>query len=328
MCGHYHDVSKATKGRKCLCAVPPPEPPLVTVGCVAAPCLCRSATASDAMPPADGAHALQYHGGEPCAICGHRLEVAPTQAGAAPAAPPPKPPSAFPSEIVPGFLFLGSYDHASRHEILKTLGIGFILNVRAGAGGAGHSLRVVAGGAAGCHLIWAHPPQAVWHRLPGIAPTPLTCLLSPPCRLPQTVPSCQALYRNSFTYHTVSASPPPLDECVAFLGGLCLWLGLLLLVSDLWSGGVRCQLQCVPVFFSNVHTALSSLSLAGLVVPASGPAPPCTSAPNCLALPMPTAADEVQHKGGKVLVHCMSGLSRSPAVVICYLMRRNSWRLS
>ncbi len=53
------------------------------------------------------------------------------QAGAAPAAPPPKPPSAFPSEIVPGFLFLGSYDHASRHEILKTLGIGFILNVSA-----------------------------------------------------------------------------------------------------------------------------------------------------------------------------------------------------
>lgn len=76
-------------------------------------------------------HVLQYHGGEPCAICGHRLEVAPVQAGAAPAAPPPKPPSAFPSEIVPGFLFLGSYDHASRHEILKTLGIGFILNVSA-----------------------------------------------------------------------------------------------------------------------------------------------------------------------------------------------------
>lgn len=40
------------------------------------------------------------------------------------------------------------------------------------------------------------------------------------------------------------------------------------------------------------------------------------------------AAEEVQRKGGgKVLVHCMSGLSRSPAVVIYYLMRRNSWRL-
>lgn len=34
----------------------------------------------------------------------------------------------------------------------------------------------------------------------------------------QTVPSCPPLYKNSFTYHTVSASPPPLDECYAFLG--------------------------------------------------------------------------------------------------------------
>lgn len=73
--------------------------------------------------------AMQYYGGEPCAICGHRLEMpAGCAAGAAPL-PAVKPPSAFPSEIVPGFLFLGSYDHASRHEILKTLGIGNILNV-------------------------------------------------------------------------------------------------------------------------------------------------------------------------------------------------------
>ena len=48
-----------------------------------------------------------------------------------PLAPPaaPKPPSAFPSEIVPGFLFLGSYDHASRQEVLKTLGVASILSV-------------------------------------------------------------------------------------------------------------------------------------------------------------------------------------------------------
>lgn len=78
----------------------------------------------------------QYHGGEPCAVCGHCLEVA-VLGGTVPAAPPPKPPSAFPSEIVPGFLFLGSYDHASRHEILKTLGIGYILNVGAAWPSAG-----------------------------------------------------------------------------------------------------------------------------------------------------------------------------------------------
>ena len=73
----------------------------------------------------------QYLGGEPCAVCGHRLEGAGARHGDSAAAPPVvKPPSAFPSEIVPGFLYLGSYDHASRHEILKTLGIGSILSVR------------------------------------------------------------------------------------------------------------------------------------------------------------------------------------------------------
>ncbi|KAI3429443.1 hypothetical protein D9Q98_005537 [Chlorella vulgaris] len=141
-------------------------------------------------------HYHDYLAGEPCSICGHRLDVPGGMAAAAP--PAVKPPSAFPSEVVPGFLYLGSYDHASRHEILKTFGVTHILN---------------------------------------------------------TVPTCQALYKNSFTYHTVTASPPPLDECYSFL-------------------------------------------------------------------------DEVQQQGGKVLVHCMSGLSRSAVVVMYYLMRRNTWRLS
>ena len=52
------------------------------------------------------------------------------------------------------------------------------------------------------------------------------------------------------------------------------------------------------------------------------------SAGLCLPHPAPRArADEVQQLGGRVLVHCMTGLSRSPTVVIYYLMRRNSWRL-
>ena len=37
--------------------------------------------------------------------------------------------SAFPTEILPGFLWLGSYDNASRSELLKTVGITHILNV-------------------------------------------------------------------------------------------------------------------------------------------------------------------------------------------------------
>lgn len=37
--------------------------------------------------------------------------------------------SAFPSEIVQDFLYLGSYDNASRSELLKAIGMRYILNV-------------------------------------------------------------------------------------------------------------------------------------------------------------------------------------------------------
>lgn len=139
------------------------------------------------------AHVLQYLGGEPCAICGHRLEVAPTQAGAAPAAPPPKPPSAFPSEIVPGFLFLGSYDHASRHEILKTLGIGYILNVGAWGvawvGDNGWGTCMV--GRAGCRMqpagmVGASP--IIWHFVDPLSRGSLPPGVADRAQLPGAVP--------------------------------------------------------------------------------------------------------------------------------------------
>ena len=65
--------------------------------------------------------ALQYEGGEPCSVCGHRLSD--TDAASQKA-------SAYPSNIIPQFLYLGSYDNASRSELLKTVGITHILNVR------------------------------------------------------------------------------------------------------------------------------------------------------------------------------------------------------
>ena len=72
-------------------------------------------------------HYHDYAAGEPCSICGH---------AAVPAAVPDCPAasdSAFPSEILPGFLYLGSYDNASRSELLKAMGIKQIINVRSRA---------------------------------------------------------------------------------------------------------------------------------------------------------------------------------------------------
>ncbi|BAF09865.1 protein-tyrosine-phosphatase IBR5 [Oryza sativa Japonica Group] len=83
-----------------------------------------------------------YHNseeGERCGVCGHRSGP---MAGEPPATLDP----AFPTEVLKDFLFLGSYNNASRSEVLKTLSITHILN---------------------------------------------------------TVPDCQNLYRNSFTYHCI-----------------------------------------------------------------------------------------------------------------------------
>lgn len=64
----------------------------------------------------------RYEEGEVCQICGHCPASSNEQQG--------QQESAFPSEILPGFLFLGSYDNASRAELLKALGISHIVNVR------------------------------------------------------------------------------------------------------------------------------------------------------------------------------------------------------
>lgn len=134
-------------------------------------------------------HYHKYEEGEPCGVCGHRM-MADTEKG------PQE--SAFSTEILPNFLYLGSYDNASRSELLKAQGIGRILN---------------------------------------------------------TVPGCQNLYKNSFVYHCITSDGDiPFDECVAFI-------------------------------------------------------------------------EETRQKEERVLVHCMSGQNRSPAVVMAYLMRHKGWRL-
>ncbi|CAL0317604.1 unnamed protein product [Lupinus luteus] len=134
-------------------------------------------------------HYHKYEEGEVCSICGHRLMVGEKTSVQV---------SAFPSVILPEFLYLGSYDNASRSELLKTQGITRILN---------------------------------------------------------TVP-CQNLYKNSFTYHCLpDGKTLPFDEGIQFL-------------------------------------------------------------------------EQCEKDKARVLVHCMSGKNRSPAIVIAYMMKSKGWRLA
>lgn len=66
-------------------------------------------------------HYHKYEEGEVCGICGHRAPQS--------SETPSFHFSAFPTEILPDFLYLGSYDNASRSELLKTQGISRVLNV-------------------------------------------------------------------------------------------------------------------------------------------------------------------------------------------------------
>uniref|UniRef100_A0A0E0A8P0 Tyrosine-protein phosphatase domain-containing protein n=1 Tax=Oryza glumipatula TaxID=40148 RepID=A0A0E0A8P0_9ORYZ len=149
-------------------------------------------------------HYHKYELGEVCGVCGHRPPAAAASAGAQAAAgaaqaAAPRQDSAFPSEILKDFLFLGSYDNASRSELLKTIGISHILN---------------------------------------------------------TVPLCQNLYRNSFTYHCLQDEKTlQFDDAIQFL-------------------------------------------------------------------------EQCERDKARVLVHCMSGKSRSAAFVMAFLMKTRGWRLA
>lgn len=67
-------------------------------------------------------HYHKYEEGEVCGICGHRSASSAEKTTTLQV-------SAFPSEILPDFLYLGSYDNASRSGLLKTQGISRVLNV-------------------------------------------------------------------------------------------------------------------------------------------------------------------------------------------------------
>ncbi|KAK8568983.1 hypothetical protein V6N13_106862 [Hibiscus sabdariffa] len=135
-------------------------------------------------------HYHKYEEGEVCGICGHRPPVSSDRTSLQL--------SAFPSVILPDFLYLGSYDNASRSELLKTQGITRVLN---------------------------------------------------------TVPACQNLYKNSFIYHCLQDDKIlQFDDAIQFL-------------------------------------------------------------------------EQCERDKARVLVHCMSGKNRSPAIAIAYLMKSKGWRL-
>lgn len=136
-------------------------------------------------------HYHKYEEGEVCGVCGHRIPASSEKTSIQV--------SAFPSEILPEFLYLGSYDNASRSELLKTQGISRVLN---------------------------------------------------------TVPACQNLYKNSFTYYCLPDDKSlPFDDAIQFL-------------------------------------------------------------------------EQCEKDKARVLVHCMSGKNRSPAIVIAYLMKCKGWRFA
>ncbi|CAI9090128.1 OLC1v1024823C1 [Oldenlandia corymbosa var. corymbosa] len=137
-------------------------------------------------------HYHKYEEGEVCGVCGHRMPAGGEKSSSSQL-------SAFPSEILPEFLYLGSYDNASRAELLKTQGISRVLN---------------------------------------------------------TVPACQNLYKNSFTYHCLPEEEKlPFEDAIRFL-------------------------------------------------------------------------EQCERENARVLVHCMSGKNRSPAIVIAYLMKSKGWRFA
>ncbi|KAF3678351.1 Protein-tyrosine-phosphatase IBR5 [Capsicum annuum] len=133
-------------------------------------------------------HYHKYEEGEVCGICGHRMPDVSDKGSTIQV-------SAFPSEILPEFLYLGSYDNASRAELLKTLGISRILNIQ---------LPIKE------NAKIAEINQAFIRVYAKIAEINQAFI--------RTVPACQNLYKNSFTYHCLQDDRNlAFDDAIQFL---------------------------------------------------------------------------------------------------------------
>lgn len=74
-------------------------------------------------------HFHNYEAGEPCGVCGHQMSSSSSSSSTSIDTPFVHKESAFPSEILKDFLYLGTYDHSSRYQALKFHGISHILSV-------------------------------------------------------------------------------------------------------------------------------------------------------------------------------------------------------
>ncbi|CAI5976118.1 unnamed protein product [Closterium sp. NIES-64] len=143
-------------------------------------------------------HYHKYEEGEPCGVCGHRLIPADERSNGAAA----QAHSAFSSEIIPGFLFCGSYDNASRSELLKAQGITRILNV-SDRSHRGASVRKGISSflqAVHTHLFFLSPGHSIHPQSPRIVP-------SAPPRLTTLFPSRITQHHHSSVQSSV---PTPL----------------------------------------------------------------------------------------------------------------------
>lgn len=127
---------------------------------------------------------------------------------------------------------------------------------------------------------------------------------SSPCVLVhcvQTVPTCPALYRNTFTYHTVEHAPPEFEECFNFLGETGCGTGPTGAVQQqpgAVSSGIAPHLTAGAWGEAGWQAAVAAVVRQGLLTKLL-----------CLYVAF-ARADEVLKSQQKVLVYCMSGITR------------------
>jgi hypothetical protein len=216
-------------------------------------------------------HYHNFEGGEVCGVCGH---------GPAACVDTPPPSGAFPTEVLPNFLFLGSYDHASRAELLKAMGIKRILNVRLRAARAARTTRL-------------HAPPKGLARLRRLGRRRATRARAYPRRRAHATRCARRRCRTARTCTATRSSTTASAQCLA-RPDRCRW-------RSASPSSVR-RASARGAACASGARAASAARGGRLHSAATGRA--------ALTRALRAAAEEAYAAGEKVLVHCMSGSSR------------------